>query len=241
MTEHDAAARLDAAVDEALAGTVEAVATGPIHKEALHAAGIPFPGHTEILADRTKAEKVCMMLTSDAITCSLVTVHVGYGEVPALLTRGRVLDTIELAEAARGAALLEALHTLTGEHLSEEPHPRTAAAAAVVRALVDAGFVHHGEAAEAIDALATRGIVEQALLHGAAAEAEELLALATAAGAAYAARPVRRAFRLLPRPRQRAAAAVAVPALMAVTDLAKMTGYLRGLLKGRRESGGNGE
>jgi Glycosyl transferase family 2 len=69
-----------------------------------------------------------------------------------------------------------------------------------------------------------------------------LLALATAAGAAYAARPVRRAFRLLPRPRQRAAAVVAVPALMAVTDLAKMTGYLRGLARrGRRESGGNGE
>lgn len=69
-----------------------------------------------------------------------------------------------------------------------------------------------------------------------------LLGLAAAAGAAYAARPVRRAFRLLPRPRQRAAAAVAVPALMAVTDLAKMTGYLGGLARRRRrESGGNGE
>jgi hypothetical protein len=83
---------------------------------------------------------------------------------------------IELAEAARGAALLEALATLTEDHQPQEPQPRAAAAAAVVRALVDAGFVHHGEAAEAIDALATRGIVEQALLHGAAAEAEELIA-----------------------------------------------------------------
>jgi hypothetical protein len=83
---------------------------------------------------------------------------------------------IELAEAARGAALLDALHTLTGDHISQEPQPQTAAAAAVVRALVDAGFIHGHEAAEAIDALATRGIVEQALLHGAAAEAEDLLA-----------------------------------------------------------------
>ena len=41
-----------------------------------------------------------MMLTSDAITCSLVTVHVGYREVPALLTRERILDTIELTAAA---------------------------------------------------------------------------------------------------------------------------------------------
>jgi hypothetical protein len=81
---------------------------------------------------------------------------------------------IELADAARGAALLEALATLTGEPRPEEASPPVAAAA-VVDALVDAGFVRHCEAAEAISALAERGIVEQALLHGAVAEAEELL------------------------------------------------------------------
>src|SRR5262245_23396947 len=69
------------AIDDALAGRVNAIATGPINKEALHAAGIPFPGHTEILADRTRSAKTCMMLTSDAITCALVTIHVGYREV----------------------------------------------------------------------------------------------------------------------------------------------------------------
>jgi 4-phospho-D-threonate 3-dehydrogenase / 4-phospho-D-erythronate 3-dehydrogenase len=88
------------AIDEALAGRVDAIATGPLHKEALHAADVPFPGHTEILADRTKSDRVCMMLTSDAITCSLVTVHVGYRDVPALLTRERILETIELTAAA---------------------------------------------------------------------------------------------------------------------------------------------
>lgn len=91
-----------AAIDEALAGRVDAIATGPLHKEALHAAGIPFPGHTEILASRTNAERSCMMLTAEAITCSLVTVHVGYRDVPALLTTERVRDTIDLtAEAMR--------------------------------------------------------------------------------------------------------------------------------------------
>ena len=79
---------------------MDAIATGPIHKEALHAARIPFPGHTEILAERTRSAKTCMMLTSDAITCALVTVHVGYREVPALLTRERILATIELTAAA---------------------------------------------------------------------------------------------------------------------------------------------
>jgi 4-hydroxythreonine-4-phosphate dehydrogenase len=90
------------AIDEALARRVDAIATGPIHKEALHAAGIPYPGHTEILAERTKSDRVCMMLTSEAITCSLVTVHVGYRDVPGLLTRERISETINLtAEAMR--------------------------------------------------------------------------------------------------------------------------------------------
>jgi 4-hydroxythreonine-4-phosphate dehydrogenase len=88
------------AVDEALAGRVDAVTTGPINKESLHAAGVSFPGHTEILAERTKVSRACMMLTSEAITCSLVTVHVGYREVPELLTRESVRETIDLTAAA---------------------------------------------------------------------------------------------------------------------------------------------
>jgi glycosyltransferase involved in cell wall biosynthesis len=51
------------------------------------------------------------------------------------------------------------------------------------------------------------------------------------AGAIYAARPIRRAFRRIEDPRRRVAAAVAVPALMAVNDLAKMAGYMSGRLR----------
>jgi 4-hydroxythreonine-4-phosphate dehydrogenase len=91
---------ITSAIDDALARRVQAIATGPINKEALHAAGISFPGHTEILADRTKADRVRMMLTSDTITCALVTVHVGYREVPTLLSREAILETIELTAAA---------------------------------------------------------------------------------------------------------------------------------------------
>ena len=54
-----------------------------------------------------------------------------------------------------------------------------------------------------------------------------------AAGGAYAARPVRRAFRLMPPGPKRLAAVPSVPALMGFTDLAKMTGYLRGLARRR--------
>jgi 4-hydroxythreonine-4-phosphate dehydrogenase len=111
------------AIDEALAGRVDAIATGPLHKEALHAAGIPFPGHTEILASRTNAERSCMMLTSEVITCSLVTVHVGYRDVPGLLSVESIRNTIELTADAmrriRGRAprlLVCGLNPHAGEH-----------------------------------------------------------------------------------------------------------------------------
>lgn len=111
------------AIDEALAGRVDAIATGPLHKEALHAAGVPFPGHTEILVSRTNAPRSCMMLTAEAITCSLVTVHVGYREVPGLLTVESIRDTIELTAEAmwriRGRSprlLVCGLNPHAGEH-----------------------------------------------------------------------------------------------------------------------------
>jgi len=88
------------AIDAALAGRVDAVATGPIHKEALRDADVRFPGHTEIFASRTKSERACMMLTSGELTCSFVTTHVGYRDVPSLLSVERILDVIELSHDA---------------------------------------------------------------------------------------------------------------------------------------------
>jgi len=93
---------IEAAIAAALASQVAGVATGPIHKEALHAAEIPFPGHTEIFAARTGAARSCMMLTSSQITCSLVTTHIGYRDVPGQLSVERIVEVIELtAEAMR--------------------------------------------------------------------------------------------------------------------------------------------
>ena len=91
-----------AAIRAGLAGEVDAVATAPLNKEALHAAGHNYPGHTEIFAGHMKATRSCMMLTSSELTCSFVTVHVGYVEVPRLLDVQRILDVIELtADAVR--------------------------------------------------------------------------------------------------------------------------------------------
>ncbi len=86
-----------AGIDAAVRGDVAAIATGPIHKEAFHAAGVPFPGHTELLAAQTNCSRSCMMLTSDEITCSLVTGHIGLRDVPESLTAAGILEVIELS------------------------------------------------------------------------------------------------------------------------------------------------
>ncbi|MDF1824998.1 MAG: 4-hydroxythreonine-4-phosphate dehydrogenase PdxA [Verrucomicrobiales bacterium] len=87
-------------IELALSGVIDGVSTAPINKEALNLAGVKEPGHTEIFANQSGTEKFCMMMTSEIITCSLVTVHVGYHEVPAMLTVDRIHEVIELTRAA---------------------------------------------------------------------------------------------------------------------------------------------
>lgn len=91
---------VEEAIRAALAGEVDAISTGPINKEALHLAGHKYPGHTEIFAEKTNAERSCMMLTSKEITCSFVTTHVAYRDVPKLLSVQRIQQAIELTDAA---------------------------------------------------------------------------------------------------------------------------------------------
>jgi 4-hydroxythreonine-4-phosphate dehydrogenase len=90
-------AYIEKSIEAAMAHQIDAVATGPIHKEALRAAGVQFPGHTEIYAERTGATRAAMCLTSPQLTCTFVTVHVGYRDVPNLLSTNRILDVIELS------------------------------------------------------------------------------------------------------------------------------------------------
>jgi glycosyltransferase involved in cell wall biosynthesis len=78
-----------------------------------------------------------------------------------------------------------------------------------------------------------RFAVYGALAAALAARGRAPKAVAAVAGAVYTARPIRRAFRLLPSGRKRVAAAATVPALLAITDLAKMAGYTVGLLSRR--------
>ena len=96
----DSFAFIEAAIDAARAGQVAGVATGPINKAAWKMAGIHFPGHTELFAERFETEEFCMMMTAPAFSCSLVTTHIGYHEVPQTLTADLISEVIELTDAA---------------------------------------------------------------------------------------------------------------------------------------------
>jgi 4-hydroxythreonine-4-phosphate dehydrogenase len=90
----------DAAISDALQNQVAAVVTGPIQKEAWHRAGIPYPGHTEVLAARTGVNDFCMMLTSTELSVILVTIHIPLAEVPGQLNPSSISQAIRLAADA---------------------------------------------------------------------------------------------------------------------------------------------
>ncbi|MCA3561285.1 MAG: 4-hydroxythreonine-4-phosphate dehydrogenase PdxA [Aestuariivirga sp.] len=64
-----------AAVELAQSGRVAGIVTAPINKEALAAASVAYPGHTEMLAELSGSPRVAMMLANDEIRTVLVTVH----------------------------------------------------------------------------------------------------------------------------------------------------------------------
>jgi len=114
---------IEMAIRAALAGRVAAVVTAPIHKEAFHLSGVPYPGHTEIFAALSGAERACMMLASEEITVSFVTTHVGLADLSQQLSVERVLAVIELTSGAMARVVERApriavcgLNPHAGEH-----------------------------------------------------------------------------------------------------------------------------
>ena len=65
------------AVELATAGKIDAICTAPLNKEALHAGGHRFPGHTEMLAHLTGTPEVSMMLSTPRLKVIHVTTHIG--------------------------------------------------------------------------------------------------------------------------------------------------------------------
>jgi len=88
------------ACDMTLAGATDAVVTAPLNKEAMNLAGYHYAGHTELLTDRTGAERVSMLLTSPQLRIVHVSTHVALDEAIRRVTQQRVEEVIDLAQSS---------------------------------------------------------------------------------------------------------------------------------------------
>ncbi len=77
------------AVKDAQAGVVAAVATAPVNKLAFARAGLPWKGHTDLLAHLTGSSRVAMMFWSEPLKVVLATIHIPLASVASALTRER--------------------------------------------------------------------------------------------------------------------------------------------------------
>jgi len=94
------AAYLDAAIEAVRGGRAGALCTAPITKAGLHEAGLPYPGHTELLAERFGAERVVMMLAGPVLRVVVATTHVALKDVPSRLTVGGIEQTLTITDQA---------------------------------------------------------------------------------------------------------------------------------------------
>ncbi len=86
------------ATELAMAGDVQAIATAPLNKEALHAAGHIYPGHTELLATLTHSRDYAMVLYTDKLKVIHVSTHIALRKFLDTLSRERVETVIQMAD-----------------------------------------------------------------------------------------------------------------------------------------------
>lgn len=91
---------LEKATEDLASGKIDVLVTAPISKEAIGKAGFKFPGHTEYLADMAGQEEALMMMVSGALRVALVTSHLPLKDVPAALTKEKVVSKIKVLEAS---------------------------------------------------------------------------------------------------------------------------------------------
>jgi 4-hydroxythreonine-4-phosphate dehydrogenase len=91
-----ALAAIETATSVCLDGQAAALVTAPISKAAIHLAGSPFPGHTEMLAALTGASAVAMMLVGGPLRVALVTIHEPLARVTSLISVERITTVVRL-------------------------------------------------------------------------------------------------------------------------------------------------
>lgn len=92
----DAATALGRAISLCLDGGVDAMVTGPVSKDAMFRSGYRFPGQTEMLAKRTGARNVAMMLVAGNLRVALATVHLPIKDVSRALTTAHIVRKLKV-------------------------------------------------------------------------------------------------------------------------------------------------
>lgn len=87
---------LNIATERCLDGKASALVTGPVAKHVINKAGIPFTGHTQFLADKTKTPRTVMMLMTDVLKVALVTTHIPLSKITEHITQQAITDTIKI-------------------------------------------------------------------------------------------------------------------------------------------------
>ncbi len=87
---------LDTAVDGCLAGTFDAMVTGPLQKSVINDGGIPFSGHTEYIAEKCDHAFPVMLLACPGLRVALLTTHIPLKDVPAAITPDRLRQVIDI-------------------------------------------------------------------------------------------------------------------------------------------------
>ena len=98
---------LDAGPEASPARRIDAIVTAPISKQAWKLAGYNWPGHTELVAHRTRCRRCCMMFDAPRLKVVLATVHMPLMDIRNVLTIGKVFDPIDLGNQACQALGIE--------------------------------------------------------------------------------------------------------------------------------------
>ncbi len=114
---------IEKSIELANSGQVDAVATAPINKEALRAAGVPYIGHTEIFGALTGTEDPLTMFETDGLRVFFLTRHVSMRDMLDMIKKDRIIDYVKrCTEALRklgvteGTMAVAALNPHSGEH-----------------------------------------------------------------------------------------------------------------------------
>jgi 4-hydroxythreonine-4-phosphate dehydrogenase len=123
-------ALLDRAAAGCASGEFAAMATAPVHKGVINDAGIAFTGHTEYLAERSRAPRPVMMLVGGGLRVALATTHLALADVPRAITPAHLESVLRVLDAglrehfglARPRIVVAGLNPHAGEsgHLGRE-------------------------------------------------------------------------------------------------------------------------